>query len=252
MNIHLFDKAAGSHLPDIHSLPSPIDKILWVLWVAKDVGESPLDSLQISQVLREIYEINIHPTAIDEILKKVGDEICIHNKGKFPDYEIMREGKDYLTANNNGLQLFYFEPNKKFTSQRILSNKILDNLKGELNIVDPYCGSGALDVLHGKNRTIRFLTNLDNLGQNDKDRMVREIKKFKAENVHVEFRDYPAKDIHDRYIISDDALVLLGHGMGDLGGKESFAIVLNKAVNENIFEAMDEAFNRRWKQATVI
>ena len=54
----------------------------------------------------------------------------------------------------------------------------------------------------------------------------------------------------DRYIISSDSLVILGHSIKDIGSKESFAVTLSSHTNKNIVEALTENFNRRWKKAS--
>ena len=126
----------------------------------------------------------------------------------------------------------------------------LAHLKGEIRIVDPYCGERTLDVLRDvKGSQVRFLTRLDNLGKR-RSQFVRELGEFKLENLNVEFRDYPYTDIHDRYIISSDLLVILGHSIKDLGTKESFGIVLRKGINRDIVEVLIGNFEARWKEST--
>ena len=93
---------------------------------------------------------------------------------------------------------------------------------------------------------------MENLREKDKNRFLRELKDFKSEHSKIEFKNYPHKDIHDRYIISSELLVILGHSIKDLGAKESFAIILNKDTNKNIVEALIENFNRRWKQSSML
>lgn len=123
--------------------------------------------------------------------------------------------------------------------------------KGELKIVDPYCGERTLDILRDvKNKTVKFLTRVENLGGSQRNRLIRELQDFKSENPKVEFRNYPHTDIHDRYIISSELLVILGHSIKDLGAKESFAIILNKDRSKNAVEALIENFDRRWKQSS--
>jgi hypothetical protein len=167
----------------------------------------------------------------------------------------MKPGKDHLISHikEGSIEVFYFESDKRYTSKRILSKNILHNLKGELRIVDPYCGERTLDILGNvKNRVVKFITRVENLREKDKKRFLREIKDFKSEHSEIEFKNYPHKDIHDRYIISSELLVILGHSIKDLGAKESFAIILNKDTNKNIVEALIENFNRRWKQSSIL
>jgi hypothetical protein len=98
-----------------------------------------------------------------------------------------------------------------------------------------------------KDRKVEFLTKIENLKGADRNRFLRELKDFRSEYDNVEFRNYPNADIHDRYIISSDSLVILGHSIKNLGCKESFAIVMRRDQNQNIVEALVESFNRRWK-----
>ena len=122
----------------------------------------------------------------------------------------------------------------------------------QIQIVDPYCGERTLDILGNvKNRVVKFITRVENLREKNKKRFLRELKDFKSEHPEIEFKNYPHKDIHDRYIISSELLVILGHSIKDLGAKESFAIILNKDMNKNIVEALIENFNRRWKQSKI-
>ena len=83
-----------------------------------------------------------------------------------------------------------------------------------------------------------------------RERFLRELKDFKSENPDMEFRDYPSADLHDRDIISLSSLVILGHSIKDLGGKESFAIVLSEKISGSLIEALSESFDRRWQQST--
>jgi len=167
----------------------------------------------------------------------------------------MKPGKDYLISLVKGgsIEIFYFEPGKKYQSKKILANQILNNIKGEVKIIDPFCGERTLDIIkHDEKRPIKVLTRLVNLKDKDKKSFLRELQDFKSEYSNIEIRDYPYNDIHDRYILSSDSLVILGHSIKDLGNKESFAIMLDRNTSKNIIDSLEEAFNRRWKQSTAI
>jgi len=180
-------------------------------------------------------------------------------------YEIMKAGKDYLrnlageasegefvtagaVTGKDEVQVFHFEPGKKYTPKRLLAKDIISGLAGELRIIDPYCSERTLDCLRDtKGRHVRFLTKLP---QRARERFSRELRDFESENLDLEFRNYPNTDIHDRYIISPSSLVILGHSIKDLGAKESFAIILNEEICGNLIEALIESFDRRWEQST--
>ena len=151
------------------------------------------------------------------------------------------------------MEVFYFEPGERYTSKRILSKNVLASLEGELRIVDPYCGTRCLDILADLgDQNIKFLTKLDNLRTKDRQRFLRELKDFKQEHTKAEFSDYRAGDIHDRYILSSELLVILGHSIKDLGAKESFAIVLDKEKSKDVFQTLSANFDSRWNRSLLL
>jgi len=251
-----FQETDVSDFPDFYYFKTPLNRALWILWVSKvKLGTKRLSAEQISVVLRDAKEVSIEAISIARALNRAGDKIHTYHERGATYYEIMKTGKDYLLSlvKEGSVELFYFEPDKRFTSKRILSKDILDTLDGKLKIVDPYCSERTLDILKDlREREVKVLTRLENLREKERSRFLREIEDFKSENKNIEFRSYPHKDIHDRYIISSESLAILGHSIKDLGSKESFAVILNKNTNKNIVEALNENFDRRWKQSRTI
>ena len=251
-----FREADVSDFPDFHSCEKPLERGLWVLWVSKEkLGIKRLTAEQIASIIRDVQETSIEARSITGSFNRAGGKIHRYTGDKGTYFEIMRLGKDHLLSQvkEGSVNVFYFEPGRRYTSKRLLSKNILDNLVGELRIVDPYPGQRALDVLGDlKNRRVKFLTRVENLGQAQRNRFSHDLQDFKSENPEVEFRNYPHADIHDRYIISSDVLAILGHSIKDLGAKESFAIVLNKNTNKNIVDALTANFDRRWKESTAL
>jgi len=253
--ISRFKEVDLSDFPDFYSYATPLQRVLWVLWVAKEkMGVERLTAEQIASIIINAREISIHAKAITNALNRAGEKVHTYHEDNMTSFEIMKTGKDYLLSQSGGsVELFYFEPCKRFTSKRTISTDILSNLKGDLKIVDPYCNERTLDILKEvKDKKIDFLTRLENLEEKDRTKFLRELEDFKSEYDNAEFRSYPNTEIHDRYIISSDSLVILGHSIKDLGSKESFAIIMRKDQNQNIVEALVENFNRRWKVSTVL
>ena len=252
-----FTRVDTSDLPLFDDCRTIIHKSLWVLWVGKDkLRIRKMSADQISSILRDVKEVSIEPKSITQALNRAGDRVhCYRDNGQIL-YEIMRPGKGYLMSlkHEGEIEVFYFEPEQRYSSKKLLATGVLKSLMGELKIVDPYCGERTLDVIKdAKARPIKFLTRLDNLNnEKTKNRFLRELQDFKTENKDIEFRDYPNTDLHDRYIISPSCVVLIGYSIKDLGAKESFAIVLNEASSQNIYEALSENFARRWKQSNII
>lgn len=249
-----FMRVDTSDIPQFEECHSIIHKALWVLWVGKDkLNIKKMTAEEISSILRDVNEVSIEPKKISLSLNRAGDRVHYYRENGKILYEIMKAGKDYLVSfkSNDTSEVFYFEPEQRYSSKRLLTKGILESLTGELKIADPYIGERTLDVIKdAKARPIKFLTRLDNLNnENAKRRFLRELNDFKTETVDIEFRDYPNTDLHDRYIISPNNIVLLGHSIKDLGSKESFAVVLTKTSYKNIYESLIEGFDRRWKQS---
>jgi len=252
-----FSKIEDNDFPNFYKYDKPLERSLWILWLAKEkLGIRKLTSEQIASIIRDVKEISIDAQSINNAFTRAGDKVHIyHESDETVCFEIMKPGKDYLMAliKSGSLELFYFEPGKKYESKKTMSNHILDNMHGEIKIVDPFCGERTLDILkYGADRSIKVLTRLANLREKDKNSFLREVQDFKSEYSNIEIRDYPNNDIHDRYMLSSDSLVILGHSIKDLGNKESFAIVLTRETSKNIIESLEEIFNRRWKQAITI
>jgi hypothetical protein len=254
--VEKFKTSDTADFPDFYTYETPLERGLWILWIAKKkLGIEKLDAETIVSVIRSVKEISIDTKSIVNAFNRSGDKVHTYHENSNTLFEIMKPGMEYLLSKikEGSMQLFYFEPGKRFSSKRVLARSILANLPGDLSIVDPYCGERTLDILKDiKDRDVRVLTRIKNLEDKARQRFLRELEDFKSENQNIETRDYPYADIHDRYIISSDFLVILGHSIKDLGNKESFAILLDKNASKNIVEALIENFERRWKESKTI
>jgi len=206
-----FSKADISDFPEFHDFKKPLERGLWILWVAKEkLGIKKLSAEQIASIIRDVKEISIDARPITNSFNRAKDKIHTYKDNGEAYFEIMKPGKDYLIslAKIGYIEIFYFEPEKPYSSKRILSKQILGNLKGELRLVDPYCSERTLDILKEvKNCKIKFLTRTENL-KDKKPKFLRDLQDFKSENTYTEFRDYPHKDIHDRYIGSAEKFII--------------------------------------------
>lgn len=251
-----FREADKSGIVDFAECVRPLDMALWVLWVAKDkVGEKRLTGEEIAFVIIDTQEISINARSVINSLNRASDKVHRHSEKDEVYFEIMKPGREYLSSlrKENLINAFYFEPDTRYTAKRLLKNQVFSGLTGSLKIVDPYCSERTLDVLANlKDRPMRVLTRLENLRDRDKTKFVREVADFKTENPNIEFRNYPNADIHDRYIISEDKVTLIGHSIKDLGAKESFAVVLGREYYREIYDALNSNFTRRWNISSVI
>jgi hypothetical protein len=168
-------------------------------------------------------------------------------------YKIMIKGRREIesTLGGNRVSVVRIESNQP-RSARLKLQEILALLRGDVSICDPYYGVRTLDVLDmiPKACRVRFLT----AHTNETGRQLQgAITDFKRERPRTEIRTVPRNaGIHDRYIVSSVELILLGHGLKDIGGKESFMIRLDASLVPDLVQETIRAFDTRWNQAAPI
>lgn len=154
------------------------------------------------------------------------------------------ESIQFFTGQNT-----WTDPNKNFP-------KVIEMLKGNLCIVDPFYGNGTFYVLEkfGKAKKIRFLSST--LGNEEKQNQTKfdtNLNKFKKEFKNIELRKYDKfYELHDRYIIAENYLVVIGHGIKDLAAKESFIIVLPEKFVKSFLPKLKKIFEERWRKSSNI
>lgn len=75
------------------------------------------------------------------------------------------------------------------------------------------------------------------------------LREFRTEHSQFAFRKCPITSIHDRYVCTDTSLVLLGHGIKDIGSKESFIVNLDRSIAGGVIDSVLSGFAERWATA---
>lgn len=254
--IESLDNSDLSDYPPPDELSGPLDISLWLLSAIKDLTDRrKLSSSEMATLSRRYFEISLSVQSIEQALRNAGDRVHVHDGEAPTTYEIMRSGREYIQGLTlpDEVNLYRFEPGEEFTSKQTLSSDIFMEYESPLRISDPYVGPKTLDLLASTSiGECKVITRLDNLSQSQKESFLRTWGDFRNEYSHVSIRDFDPPHLHDRYILSQEALILVGHSLKDLGGKESFGVVLSHDETTDIQNALLEVFNRRWKQASTI
>jgi hypothetical protein len=150
-----------------------------------------------------------------------------------------------------GPTVVYVEAGKPYTAQRQLEELFL-TITGEIRICDPYYGRKTLVRLDSLKhcKPIKFLTQKPDAQETQT--VSTALQLWKAEHGTIEFRRDAGRDIHDRFLLSDSELILLGHGLKDVGNKESFIIRLGRDVAGDLMDTVRDAFDAKWQTATSI
>lgn len=171
--------------------------------------------------------------------KMIEDETC---------YRLMTSGRREvvnLFELPGEISVSYIEGGKPRTARKLLAD-VLVSLSGEVRVCDPYYGLRTLDALEMIPPTcnVRFLT----AQTTEKPiKLSGAIIDFKREHPNIELRLFPdPKTLHDRYVLSNDLLLILGHGIKDIGNKESFVVSISKDYAGDLLESLGKTFDERW------
>jgi hypothetical protein len=247
--------------PDQRNLETPLDEVLWMLWVMRDHFDDhhPMYASEIAELL-EIRSIASSELNAERALARAGNRV-MRKKFNEPDdpnnktaYKISEKGVSYLQSKYalSGIKALVVDGTKPWTDRHLTLPEIAAELKGRICVVDKFYGSGSLSILHYfKHGTpLQFLTGKTH---DNSAAFSRELKDFQKEVPALEARLFSAhNDLHDRYIISDNALVIVGHGIKDMGNKESFLILLKGDSGADLRKTLLEKFDNRWKSAALL
>jgi hypothetical protein len=148
--------------------------------------------------------------------------------------------------------VFFVEAGKPRTAH-VTMLSVLTSLEGELRICDPYFGTGTLlrlDPIAGK--AIRFLTQQPDRNEQNSGILPRALTEFVREHPSVAFKQHRPNDLHDRFVLSSTELILLGHGLKDIGNKDSFVVRLNRDAAGDTIDEVTASFDRKWAGAVAL
>jgi hypothetical protein len=236
-------------LPQIESCGTPLLKCLWALKVAKHSAGSPefVTACRISEILL-LADVNLPELRVQRALARAGDGVARRGTGAGTEFRIVGYGERFLEkgAGLQGQLTFYVTGKAPWSDRRLVVKEAMKKAGGAVRILDKYFGMESLDFLQGfqKNRRIQFLTSHPpkNLGH-----LQREVARFRKEFPNSEFRAYPSPyELHDRYLLFDKEIWFVGHGIKNLGEKESFVVILQEPFGKDVRNALVESFDTRW------
>lgn len=237
-----------SSYPDLHLYDDTRREALWILEVSsREFGVDRLTSSQVADLLVEKFGISRSSRGIGYALGKAANDGLVNKDDESKKFKIMEKGrKDLYFSSVDNPSAFYIEPGKPFSGKQILFDEILSQIRNKAWICDPHIGVRLLDILHKLEGSVAILIMTINI--HGKSKFLRELKEFKREHPQTQVRVAPAGELHDRYIISDSSMWLVGHSLKDLGLKETFVIELG----EGIRSSMEVVFEERWKASSAI
>ena len=202
----------------------------------------------------EAAGVAIKQTQIGNAFSRAGNRISRKVIDSETHYRIMTSGQREIKGlfeSPGEISVSYIEGGKPRTARKLLAD-MLSSLSGEIKVCDPYYGVRTLDALEmiPANCSVKFLT----AQTTEKPiKLSGAISDFKKERTQTEIRIFPdPKSLHDRYILSSDLLLILGHGIKDIGNKESFVVSISSDYAGDLLESLKKTFNDRWATSTTL
>jgi hypothetical protein len=250
----------GTLLQTFASLPAGLKEVLaetdspmLAAFAALDIAnnEAQLDRLTCEEIVAclEAAGVAFSKVSIARSLNRAGNKVSVTTNGNGdPTYKLMTKGKRDVEDILGGelLSVVRIEAGQPRTA-RIRLAEVIARIKGTVRICDPFYGLRSLDSLDHvpKQSPIRFLTSKTNESPTKLNAAIKDLQK---ERPNCEFKlAGTGHGIHDRYVLTDDFLLLLGHGLKDIGGKESFIVRLDKDLAPDLLKEIGQSFDARWQ-----
>jgi hypothetical protein len=206
------------------------------MWVGRDaLGWETAAPAEVASLCRDHLGINLSRQKVEGILSTRRDLAARRRiEGRWR-YQIMRAGVEYASGASAGV--LFVAPERALTQLRAVQD-LLGSLEGVLRICDPYLSPRSLDFVVQciKASDIRVLT-----GQvSGRSTFVGDLKATQSQlGVPVEVRVAAGGILHDRYIIHDSGVVLIGTSLNGLGNKQSVVVALGEDMRTLLLTAFD-------------
>ncbi len=186
----------------------------------------PMYAAEVAELL-EIRGVGISATEVERSFARAGKRIIrrqLNEENPKLACIIAEKGVAYLQAKygSSGIRTLVIDGTKPWQDRHCKLPMIARRLSGRICIVDKYYGRGTLALLnhfrHGS--PLHFLT-----GRTSEDRnaFARELYDFRKEVPALEVRVFPRQnELHDRYVISDRAVVVVGTALRISARKSHF------------------------------
>jgi hypothetical protein len=240
--ISQFSAIDRTGIPDPKTLPDDRSRIFAVLAIAAKVPEfARLTPHETSTILREVFHLNVSWQRVQSVLNSERRTVARTKKGGRRRFQLMAEGRDEITRGNGNVSVI--RPESAFSDVMAIES-ILADLNGDVLICDPYIDPSTLLVI----AECVCATSIKLLAQNlyNDSKFKRDLGLFNSEHDNkLDVRLASSEGLHDRYIVHDNGMLLLGTSLNGLGKKHSFI----SEVGLDIREATKTRFMLIWNRS---
>jgi hypothetical protein len=228
--------------PQPGDFQEPLRQILALMLNSKKAGTDWLTASEISASLLKDHGLSLHWRTVETILSNNPTFAARRKKNKQWQFTITNPGQEQVSSGSN--PIMFVDPVKAVRAVFNL-HEFFAKLKGSVRICDPY-----LDIVTAQHleaitsaTAIRLLTS----SISDTPTLRLALTALGSQGKQVEVRK-PAKDIlHDRYVIDDSSMLILGTSLNSFGKRQCFVI----KAGQDVRLALLDNFKKLWDSGTV-
>ena len=194
-------------------------------------------SVEVSRQLLSDYGIRIHWRTADSLIAHAPHACARRRRNGRWAYSLLAKGEEVIAS--GGGRLLLVEPENAVQSTRDL-HSLLGGLVGVICVCDPYLDDVSVEHLascpHASE--LRILT----VNLRDSGKLRRLVAAFATEGRTINIRLAPPATLHDRYLIDDHDLLIMGASLNGFGKKQSMIIRGGPDFRTELLAA----FERHW------
>jgi hypothetical protein len=222
----------------IQSLSDDLQRILAVMYNGSLSGVKWFSGTDISRTLREEAGISLHWRTIDKLLAESQRLVVRRKRQRRWEYYLLAGGEELVRFQESPIRLV--DP-VNAVQETVSLHDFLERLSGSISVCDPYLDATTLEHLDScsSNASLRLLTHQ----VRDSGKLQRLVAALKVAKVGLEIRIVSAATLHDRYIIDDVGMIILGTSLNGFGKKQHFVIQAGEDVRAAMLDKFDEMWN---------
>ena len=228
--------------PQPGDFQEPLHQALALLFNSKTAGTDWLTASEISSFLLKEYGLSVHWKTLETILSDNPTFAARRKKNKKWQFTITKPGGEQVSSGNNPIT--FVNPTKAV--QAVLNlHQFFATLKGSVRVCDPYLDLVTVQHLEAftSATAIRLLTS----SISDTATLRLALTALASQGKQVEVKKPTSDVLHDRYVIDDSSMLILGTSLNSFGKKQCFVI----KAGQDIRAALLTNFNQLWAAAKV-
>ena len=225
---------------NVRAFESTADRLLAVMQLAVLSGQDWISAVALSTALRADHGVQVHWRTIDAELNGKRDLVARRKRQGRWEYSILAAGSARIAAAPETVA--YVDPANALQATRKLHD-VLAQLSGTVRICDAYLDNTTFEHLEAcpKTADVRLLT----MNIKDSGPLRRIVAAARTAGHKIEIKIVGNRVLHDRYVIDDTRMLILGTSLNGFGKKQSFVI----NAGDDIRATMEREFEAMWLKA---